>query len=835
MLRFDPTSIFNKSLEKLQQNPNWRAVANNSVISALLKSDAEINSETSRYAEYLFQETKWDTARNQSSILAMANMLGYQPKRKISARGTLYVSADPRTHLVGKTLSIQTFENLNKMTNASWIKPTTNLSIKPTCNVVDSKGNSYIATTTSLDRNSYYTTVEIMQGTRKSIFIDIDTIRNTSTSSKLDPYLYIPVKIKDCEDASNSVSKSFFRVYKATSMNGGQTLLFNEYRVVNTMLLTTSSDNDVEVYNDIYNQNLFYLKFNNDPDRGDVLDISRNTSLAGIRIDYVESAGAIGNLLDLFENFTLTDVTPADDTGGSYTLYGINNSAIIDGADEEAIYQIKKNAPKFYINNYTAGTKEAYENTIGNMDFNVPVAGGNITLTPKKVQVYGGTINSQSGSQLPATFISFLANNLEDYASTSALGTEVYEAIEESLNYYLAKLKSPQDTLRFVPPTYVPFTVGLTCKVSRENVDDLSQLEADIRNLVDTSWGANSDELDFGRNFFPSYLTTEIMNAFPVVKAISAEVEAVAKLDITSENVRRISPKPSEGSQDVTIKVMRIPYNFSPIFLGNKATTGFKDHRVGADYVMRIDVMYKKPNQMVSSENYHVSIFVPDVKTDRKDPFYLLKDTSQNGIWPTSFEDASGDYSELVNAAKLDNSKQYYYRDKVYSDNDFQELVDESSQEYIPTISSYLTSPGAVDDYLIYFSSNYEDSSATIGNVWIELSFDPIYRMLSNFALYDATLSEELAECPLPILKCGNDSATDAFETYKSILARYVDIYVSMRPIDSDLRIDTALASGGSSVLYIDSYDGATTSTNRSNLTADKRTRMISVTCEYEE
>ena len=834
MIKFDSTSIFNKSLEKLQQNPNWRAIANNSVISALLKSESEINSETDRYAEYLFQESKWDTAKNQSSILAMANMLGYQPKRKISARGKLYVSADPRTHLVGKTLSAQTFENLNKTANANWVKPSTNLSIKPTCNIVDSKGNTYIATTTTFSKNDYYTTVEIMQGARKSVFIDIDTIRNTSTSSKLDPYLYIPVHIKNCEDASNSTSKSFFRVYRATSSNAGQTLNYTEYRVVNTMLLTSSSDNDVEVYNDIYNQDLFYLKFNNDPDRGDILDISRNTSLAGIRIDYVESTGAAGNVLNLFENFTLTDVVAADDTGSSYTLYGINSSAIIDGADEEAVYQIKKNAPKYYINNYTAGTKEAYENTIGNMDFNITIADGQMNLKPKKVQVYGGTITSSSGSQLPATFVSFLASGLEDLQASS-ISSEAYESIEESLNYYLTRLKSPQDTLRFTPPTYVPFAIGLNCKVSRENVDDLSQLESDIRNLIDTSWGANSDELDFSRNFFPSSLTTDIMNAFPVVKAISSEVEAISKLNIDSENVKRITPKPSESAQDVTVKVMRIPYNFSPIFLGDKAIIGFKDHRVGSDYVLRLDVMYKKPSQMVTSENYHVSIFIPDVKENREDPFYLLKDTSQNGIWPTSFTSQSGDYSELVNAAKLDNSKQYYYRNKVYSDNDFQELVDESSQEYIPTISSYLTSPGAVDDYLIYFSSNYEDASSSIGNGWIELSFDPIYRMLTNFALYDVTLREELAECPLAILKCGNDSAADAFETYKKILAKYVDIYVSMRPIDNDLKIDTSTSSGGSSVLYIDSFDGATTSVNRSNLTADKRTRMISVTCEYEE
>lgn len=832
MQKFDPTSIYNTSLDKLNQNPNWKAVANNSVISALLKSSAEINSETARYAEYLFKESRWDTAQNSSSILSMANMLGYQPKRKISARGKLYVSVDPRTHLVGKTLSAHTFEELTASSPLNWQKPTEDLVITPTCSITDSKGNSYIASATTFKRENYYTTVEIMQGSRKSVFIDISTIRNTSTSSKLDPYLYIPVTIKGCENADNPTSKSYFRVYKATSLDGGKTLSYQEYRVTNTSLLSSSTDYDVEVYNDIYNQGLFYLKFNNDSERGTTLDISRNTSLAGIRIDYVESTGSAGNLLDLYENFTLTNVTNSGATT-TYTLYGVNSSALIGGADEEKVYEIKKNAPKYYINNYTAGTKEAYENTIGNMNFNVEIGGTPTNLKPKRVQVYGGTQTTTNGSVLPVTYISFLAEGLEDIQNSST-SEDAYTAIEESLNYYLTRLKSPQDTLKFTPPNYIAYALGIKCKVSREDVDDIAQLEGKIRDLIDEKWGSTSADLDFGRNFFPSQITNEIMNNFPEVKAVSHEVEATQKLDWTSENVTRINPK-GDGTTSTEIRVIHVPFNFSPTFLGKESTIGFKDHRVGADYVMRVDFMYKKPRTMNVSTNYNTSLFVPDVKTARNDPFYVLRDTNQTPIWPTF---PSPRYTDLNGASRLENSKQYYFQNKVFNDNDFRKLVDESSNEYVATISTYLTSPGAVDDYLIYFSSNYDESAETIGNGWIEMTFDPIYRLLSNFALYDTTvggLKDKLAQCPLALLKCGNDDVTDVFEAYKKILEEYVEVYVSMRPVDEDLKIDTSTTLGGSSVLYIDSYDSATTSTNRSNLTSDKRTRMISVDCEYEE
>ena len=89
MIKFDPTSIYNRAVASLQQNPDWKPIINQSVISSIIKTNAEMNAETARYAEYLFKESKWDTAQNDSSILAMASMLQYHPKRKVSATGKI--------------------------------------------------------------------------------------------------------------------------------------------------------------------------------------------------------------------------------------------------------------------------------------------------------------------------------------------------------------------------------------------------------------------------------------------------------------------------------------------------------------------------------------------------------------------------------------------------------------------------------------------------------------------------------------------------------------------------------------------------------------------------
>ena len=56
MVKFDSDSIYQRVIEKLQQDPNWSVITNNSVISALVRQNAEVLSETARYSEYLFKE-----------------------------------------------------------------------------------------------------------------------------------------------------------------------------------------------------------------------------------------------------------------------------------------------------------------------------------------------------------------------------------------------------------------------------------------------------------------------------------------------------------------------------------------------------------------------------------------------------------------------------------------------------------------------------------------------------------------------------------------------------------------------------------------------------------
>ena len=834
MIKFDPTSIYNRAVANLQQNPDWKPIINQSVISSIIKTNAEMNAETARYAEYLFKESKWDTAQNDSSILAMASMLQYHPKRKVSATGKIMVSADPKTALVGKTISKEVFDLVrdNKDTssyNINWIgNPYGNLTLTSDSVLKDSKGNQYIPTSSViLPTNGNVVEVNVIQGIRKVARISIDTMRKVSTVSRLNPYRYIPFKIYDCEDASSLVSRKFLKLYILNNSS------YEEYRVVDSLLLSDTTDKDVEIYGDMYDSTLYYAKFNNSPYKGSIIDLSSNTSITAMQIEYLESLGSKGNIDNLYETFSVSGVTQGNSIF-SGKLYGTNLSYIGGGTDEESIASIKENANKFYIKNYTIGTVETYEKTILNTSFTLE--SNNMRIAPKKVKVFGGNY-TEDGLTYPVTYISFISDNLEDIAYSSS-NTKIYKEIENSLNYYLTRLKSPQDVLKFAIPNYVPITIGMNCIIDSEAISESTDsIESSIQEYIDSIWGTTSDSIDFGNSFYSSKLEKEIMNKFSMVKSVDMEVEAIHRCNWSEAEFLDVGSMSGASNH---LRTIRVPFQFSNVFLGSKSNKGFKDYRVGANYLLRMDIMYKSPKSIGGSP-LHKTLFV-DAEGSTSSDFYVISDTKN--IWikegNTEFDIGKSDYAPILASQKLNNCYEINYMSKVYTDNDYKDLKSRILSNAIATQNSS-SNLGAVDDYLIYFSGNYNTSSSTIGNGWVEFGLDTFHQVLSYFSQFsdDASLKSKLQSCNLAILKCGTlNDTTPLFDTFKSLLSDYIDIYISMRPIDNNLKLETKgdvenKSINLRSILYIDSSDAESTN-NTKNLTLDKRSRMISVKCEYE-
>lgn len=835
MINYDSTSIYNRAVSRLQQDPDWKPIVNESVISALLKSNAETLAETARYAEYLFKESKWNTAQNESSILAMANMLGYQPKRKISATGKIFISTDPNILLVGKTSSAKDFSNAIKTGNYSFTTYYTNLTIPSTTEISCSNGIKFVPITSkTLLSNLACDSLEIIQGIKKSTVVDIDTIRSTCTKSTINSYLYVPFRINNCENASSILSKKFLKL-KVNYTDGK----VDEYRIVDSLLLSDSMDKDVELYNDMYDNTLFYAKFNNSPYKGTVLDVSSNSSIKSMQVDYLESLGNEGNVSNLYQNFTF-------EVSG-VKLYGINMDYISGGYDEEDLNSIKENATKYYISSYSIGTKESYEKTILNTEFKV----GTYNIKPKKTIVYGGEFTDDTGNSKPVTYVSFLSDGLDDLTYDSDK-EERYTQIEEALNYYLSRLKSPQDTVKFAVPNYIPLAIGVNCTLSTSSTTEgTSAIDSSIQTYIDSLWGSNSENISFGKTFNTSNLENMIMNKFSTIESISTEVEAIAQLDLLSSETKLIdSHKSKVGSStdSASLRTLRIPFSFSSVFRGNKVRKGFKDMRVGASYSMRIDVIYKKPTAISTTNGlYNQSIFIGNYtldntlmsSSDDTVAFYAKKDTS--GIWGTDNNYQGADYTVLNSITNLSTDiNQIKYTQKVYSDTEYDDL---RTSIKTGSIKSFSGSTGALDDFLVYFSGNYDENSLNIGDgSYLEIGLDSVYTMLQLFATYaDTTLATQLEKCPLATLKCGTLKDNDTIvSTFKEILNKYVTIYVSMRPIDDNLKLSSTVenedirCNNQKSILYIDSADSNNES-DVEDISSIKYSRMISVNCEYEE
>lgn len=803
MKQFDSASIYARSLADLSDNPNWKAIASDSVLAATLQACAERDAEIARYAEYLFGETRWDTARNLSSVAAAAGQLGYKPARKKSAAGELYISADPALHLIGRRIFKDDFLN-GYISN--WGTLSAEINFNTDVTITDTAGNSYILTSTDpLKPGTAYVRNSIIQGVKKSVVMPVDVARSVATRSKLDPYLYIPISIENCEDGSSAATASFFRVfvhYQTSTV---------EYRVVDALHLSQSEDKDVEVYADLYSSDLLYLKFNTSSQRGKPLSLSEGSGIVSIEVQYVESKGNSGNLTKVFEPFTITGLPDYPDI----VLYGINFDSITGGADEENAHDIKTQAPLYYMTTYTAGTKEAYENLIKRIDF------GNKRYA-SKVHVFPGSVeDTESGLLRNVTYVTLLMASLEDMVNST--DDNPYVSIERMLNLYLSRLKAPTDVLKFVPPSYIGFSIGVSLTALRSEVDNITTLRNNIRNMLDSYYGARSAELDFGRKLYEADIVSLIKQENPAVKSIKTELEAVQKLNWNT--VTRMHPV-----SEVPVHTVRMNFDFNPVFKGNMFIKGFRDYRTGASYVLRVDVMYR---QALTSAlpAYHTSIFVGEDLTRELPAFYAIKDnTDTTPIWGPGYAEA--DYPmDNTDYAHLQDVYQFYYKKRLYDDDDFSSATSAEALRQEAVLTDYTKTPGCLDSFLISFTGDYDAEDGKIGEGFFEFDVTAMYGTLQKYAEQDPHLRTLLYQYPLANVKC--DSATTMFNGFvRDVLSNYVDIYVSMRPVDKDLVPDETDQAQNSIVLYVDSADDDSTSAVMTNLTLDKKERLLSVECE---
>ena len=786
MKTYDSFSVKNALLERLQANQDWKAITGNSVINAILDQFAEALSEQARYTEMLFLESKWDTSQDSKQVASLANIIGYKPRRKISAAGTIYLSDSNLIHEVGKTISVKDFLNNE---NLPWSTATSKVDVSSNATILDDQGNSYIFTSVnSLNAGSYYTTNTIIEGIKKSIKIPSSVVAQTATKSILNPYIYVPIKVTNMEDAQRPQTSSFFKVL----LNGTK-----EYRVVDSLLLSTSRDRDVEIIEDLYERDVYYLKFNANPDKGEVLNYSKASSFDYIEVQYVESKGAEGNISSAFQRFSII-------TSDNKQLFGLSIDPISGGKDEESIADIKVNAPKYYLKTYTTATKEAYEEAIKKIDFGAQTFASNVRVFPGK---------NDSGDAIVA--VSLISPELDDKLIENEI-TE--EKINNIMNLSLSNFKAPSDNLMYKSPNYERFALGVDTTISRGAIDSTDVLSTKIQNAINNLYGSESD-LDFGKDFFTADIVTIIKDIEPSVLSINMEVEVNDRTDW--KKATRQSPK---GDTIADVKTIRIPFDFSKIFKGSRYD--FKSYQTGADYGVRVDFFVK--GGMNITTTYHSTLICKEDKTRDNESFVLIYDN--NNIWHTgndldishldySFLNESDEIASDVDSIPMNYLKQYPLIKKVLTDDDYNDI--ELNQAQLVQ-----GEPGYISDILIYFEGD-NDVIDRIGTGYIEMGIDSVYNTLQIYALKDPILRDLLTQYPLANLKCSTNE-DDINNFIKDVLSKYVEIYVSLRLYEEDLYINDQ-SHDPFAVIYIETKDPSSTTTN---LTDVKLNRFLNVRCD---
>lgn len=756
MQNFSSADIYQRAVERLQANPDWNAVVNDSVISAVLRTNAEMNAETARYMEYLLRESKWDKAQNDSSILSMASMLGYRPRRKRAASGTVKFN--------GPVAAYTVIRDINDV--------------------------PYVNFEASNEENE----VVVYQGTLKEIEIEDQDIRATCTESLLDPHLTIPCVIKNCEDASSISTKKFFRIFEDAGGNSAPI----EWFPVATTLFNDENDHYVEVFNDLYSRDLFYFKFNNDPERGAIFNKNHN-----LIIQYLETDGAAGNLSKIGRKFY----------AGS-SVVGSNTSVISGGLDEESVEEMRISAPRYYLSSYTAGTKQAYEEAIKGIPLTQLGQTGK-NMYPTEVLVWGSTETNSNGTVKPITNVSLIVPGLEDHLAESSLET-TRASVEGTLNDYLWNLKAPQDELRFVLPTFAPFGLNITCRVPGTSTVDTSTLKASIQELVSGMWGSDGN-LKFEKDFYPSEVISAICAMSKDVRSVTLETEAVEKLSWSGAQAIKVN---ENATGSVMLHCMKVPFDFNSIHKGTLERKGLEDDRsLTTGYAFRVDAFYKAPDT-TRAEDKDVSIFIERSSSSAS--------TIDVGVYNASSRATETGESGYASFATSSTRVKQFYRKKALTDAEYGNLAANTA------ISNREVSPGCLDTF--YFHSS-DDLSSEDGRIltgsYIKFGFDSLYDTLLRFKPYMSTEDRDLlTAAPLPILKCLEGEPTaqaTAFTNFKALLEKYVDVYVSARPIDQTGLYAT---SDGveSTILYVDSYDA--TEQGVTDISDRKLDRFITVNIE---
>lgn len=377
MKRGDPESIKGRWLGDLKQKPSYKNIQKDGAIEQFIEASSEPISEAYRYGEMMLMEMKWDTSRNFSSIKHQARLVGKKLGRKHSAVGTIITShSDTPTdtnlgtaryeNLGVSILDIDQesdYDNLIQDVNAPTIAKQALVpywSSKPYSIPVGAvytakNGLSYVCAERKV--------IERWSSKWSTIRQSKDLLTEFRASGGWEGYKYLTVpivqgqqKIAYLGESDNTASQSF--VLSTLDIEAADSYYTKQF-----LYAEVETKDGVEIWKEVYHLSTVgctdrYFEVNILDDMsgteikfGDGINGAIPPDGAKITLHYLETAGAAGNVYDLYAFNSAIDGVEIPD-GLNISVGCQNMWAIIGGEDLETRAQFKRNAESAYAKNY---------------------------------------------------------------------------------------------------------------------------------------------------------------------------------------------------------------------------------------------------------------------------------------------------------------------------------------------------------------------------------------------------------------------------------------------------------------------------------------------------
>lgn len=466
---FDYESIRDRLIVNLRKRASWGSILPNSVNMRLIETFAEEEAELARYSEYLLRETKWNLARNRSSLFYQSSLLGYQPFRRKSARGDIEISSNQDafsdgwysyiSYLVGNKVRhgdyiyqalIDSLNSEPTLINPDWNRITTNhqynIGIPKFTEFISTSGVNFVSQEAiTLGASQDFAELAIIEGVHQvSTFI--------ATGSTFEEVYIENSKIED----------TFYTV----------TINNTKWTEVDNLRGSIGSDFVFQTFNEA-NFNGVYFRFGDDT-TGKQLTLSDV-----IKIDWIDSSGVEGNI-NIQNGVTTVSSSLVDNPGTTVPLYCTNYNSISGGKEIEGIESIRRNG----ILSFQAGDRLVSTNDyMSYLETNYDFIG--------KAVVWGAFEKNIDAGNDPWTYVPTDENFI--YISAITPGSSPLDILfnsdgTENTTYKIEiiqdvqELKSPTDIITFEEVEFIHTTVNSVVVVENENY----LLPEIVENVTDT-------------------------------------------------------------------------------------------------------------------------------------------------------------------------------------------------------------------------------------------------------------------------------------------------------------------------------------------------------------